>query len=105
MLSITHGEQMGRLEDVHFDAETDEPLSVTVHTGLFGRHLTFVPTVQASVGQSYLQVARLKAEVSHAPTIAVGGDLSPEDEARLFQYYGMAYVPASTVGGRRLIRH
>ncbi|MGA2872193.1 MAG: PRC-barrel domain-containing protein [Candidatus Dormibacteria bacterium] len=99
------GEEIGRLEDVYFDAESDEPLFVTVHTGLFGRHLTFVPTEQASVGQSYLKVGRLKAEVSRAPSMEQGGDLSPDDEARLFQYYGMPYVAASSAGGRRLIRH
>jgi hypothetical protein len=98
-------QQIGRLEDVYFDAESDQPLFVTVHTGLLGRHLTFVPTEGASLGQGYLKVARVKAEVSQAPNIELGGDLSAEEEARLFQYYGIAYAPASTEAGRRLIRH
>ena len=100
-----NGKHIGRLEDVYFDAESDEPIFVTVHTGLFGRHLTLVPTEGASLGQGYLQVARLQAEVSNAPKIEKGGDLSAEDEAGLFKYYGIDYAPPATEAGRRLIRH
>ena len=100
-----NGEQIGRMEDVYFDAESEEPLFVTVHTGLFGQHLTFVPTAGASLGQGYLQVARYKAEVHHAPNIEKGGELSLEEEAYVFKYYGIDYQPASTEGGRRLVRH
>lgn len=96
--------RIGRLEDVYFDAETDAPLFVTVHTGLFGRHLTFVPTENASLGQGYLQVARYKTEVSNAPQLEPGGDLSPTDEERVFKYYGLDYQPAATESGRRLVR-
>jgi len=99
------GEQIGRLEDVYFDAEADEPRFVTVHTGLFGQNLTFVPTQGATLGQDYLKVDRLKGEVHHAPHIERGGELSLEEEARVFKYYGIEYQPAATEGGRRLVRH
>lgn len=97
-------ERIGRLEDVYFDSETDQPLFVTVHTGLFGQHLTFVPTANASLGQGYLEVARLKGEVQNAPSIEKGGELSIDDEARLFKYYGLDYSAAANEGGRRLVR-
>jgi hypothetical protein len=96
--------RIGKLQDVYFDAETDEPLFVTVHTGLLGRHLTFVPTEKASLGQGYLQVARYKAEVSNAPQIEPGGDLTPDEEERVFKYYGLEYERAATESGRRLVR-
>ncbi|MGH7643297.1 MAG: PRC-barrel domain-containing protein [Candidatus Dormibacteria bacterium] len=99
------GEEIGRLEDVYFDAESDEPLFVTVHTGLFGRHLSFVPTQGATLGQDYLKVARLKSEIHHAPNIEKGGELSLDEEARVFKYYGIAFQPPATEGGRRLVRH
>ena len=98
------GEKIGKLEDVYFDAETDEPQFVTVHTGLFGHNLTFVPTVNATLGQNYLQVSRDKEEVKNAPTIEKGGELSAEAEALLFRYYGVDYVPAPPPRGRRLVR-
>jgi len=99
------GEPVGQLEDVYFDASTDEPLFVTVHTGLFGRHLTFVPLAGATLGQDYLKVGRLKAEIHHAPNIEKGGELSLDDEARVFKHYGIAYQPPATEGGRLLVRH
>lgn len=99
------GEEVGQLEDVYFDAETDQPIFVTVHTGLFGLHLTFVPTAGAALGQGYLKVERLRSEIHHAPSIAKGGELSLDDEARIFKYYGMAFLPAATEAGRRLVRH
>ncbi len=99
------GQPLGQLEDVYFDASTDEPLFVTVHTGLLGRHLTFVPLAGATLGQDYLKVARLKAEIHHAPNIEKGGELSLEDEARVFKHYGVAYQPPETEGGRLLVRH
>ena len=98
------GDRIGKLEDVYFDAETDEPQFVTVHTGLFGHNLTFVPTVNATLGQSYLQVSRDKDEVKNAPTIEKGGELSAEEEAVLFRYYGIDYEPAPPPRGRRLVR-
>ncbi len=101
----TDGGDVGRLEDVYFDAETDEPLFVTVHTGLFGQHLTFVPTQGATLGQDYLKVDRQKAEIRHAPHIEKGGELSLDEEERVFKYYGIDFHPAATEGGRRLIRH
>lgn len=97
--------RIGKIADVYFDADTDEPLFVTVHSGLLGRHLTFVPATGAALGQGYLQVSRYKAQVKRAPHIRPGEDLSPELERRIFKYYGMEYPPAATESGRRLVRH
>lgn len=99
------GAEIGRLEDVYFDAATDEPLFITVHTGLLGRHLTFVPTEGATLGQDYLRVARLKSEIHHAPDIEKGGELTRDEEERIFKHYGIDYQPAATEAGRRLVRH
>ena len=99
------GVEIGRLEDVYFDAESDEAVFITVHTGLFGRHLTFVPTAGSTLGQDYLKVGRLQSEIHHAPSIERGGELSLAEEARVFQYYGIEFQPAATAGGRRLVRH
>jgi hypothetical protein len=96
--------KIGRLEDVYFDSETDQPVFVTVHTGLFGSHLTFVPTENASLGQGYLEVARPESAIHHAPHIEKGGELSLEEEAKLFKYYGLDYPPTSNESGRRLVR-
>ncbi len=42
------GSKLGKIEDVWVDDETGEPEWVTVKTGLFGSHVSFVPLRGAS---------------------------------------------------------
>jgi hypothetical protein len=44
MLVDCNGEEIGELQDVYVDAETDEPQFATVKEGFMDRHLTFVPS-------------------------------------------------------------
>ena len=48
-LNDANGERIGRLEEVYFDVDTDEPQFGTVKEGWLGRHLTFVPLVGAEL--------------------------------------------------------
>ena len=90
-----NGERIGKLEEVYFDIETDEPQFGTVKEGLFGRHLTFVPLIGATVSPDSLQVATTAAEVKGAPNIALEGDgLTAEDESVLYHYYRLNYTPS-----------
>ena len=99
------GERIGKLEDVYFDVETDEPQFGTVREGLFGRHLTFVPLTEVIVGPNDLQVGATKSQVKDAPTIESEGDaLTQEEESTLFHYYQLNYTPSNTPSGRRLAR-
>jgi hypothetical protein len=61
------GEKIGKLEDVYFDIETDEPQFGTVKEGLIGRHLTFVPLTEMTIGPDNLQVSVSKEQVKDAP--------------------------------------
>jgi hypothetical protein len=99
------GEKIGKLEDVYFDVETDQPQFATVKQGLIGRHLTFVPLAEVTIGPDNLQVSASKALVKHAPTIELTNDeLSQEDESTLYHYYQLNYVPSDTPSSRRLAR-
>ena len=101
------GDKIGKLEDVYFDIETDQPQFGTVKEGglLVKRHLTFVPLVNVTIGPDYLQVAVLKDQVKDAPNIELEGDeLSPTDESTLYHYYPLNYTPSATPRGRRLAR-
>jgi hypothetical protein len=100
-----NGETIGKLEDVYFDVETDQPQFATVKEGLIGRHLTFVPLTDVIIGPDNLQVATTKAKVKDAPNIELAGDdLSGEDESALYHYYQLNYTPSATPSGRRLAR-
>ena len=44
------GQKIGRIGQVYYDGQTNQPTWVTVHTGLFGTHETFVPVQGAELG-------------------------------------------------------
>jgi hypothetical protein len=99
------GERIGKLEDVYFDVETDQPQFGTVKEGLFGRHLTFVPLTDVIVGPNDLQIPVSRDKVKDAPHIDSEGEaLTPDDESTLYHYYQLNYTPSGTPTGRRLAR-
>jgi hypothetical protein len=99
------GAKIGKLEDVYVDVETDEPMFGTVKEGLIGRHLTFVPLGEITIGPDNLQVPVSREQVRAAPNLATdGGELSPEDESSLYHHYELNYAPPAIESGRRLAR-
>ena len=97
------GERIGKLEHVYFDVETEEPQFATVKEGLFGRHLTLVPLVGATIGPDSLQLRVSKEQIRLAPNHEAN-DLSQADESRLYHHYQLNYTPLDTESGRRLAR-
>jgi uncharacterized protein YrrD len=99
------GERIGKLEEVYFDVETDEPQFGTVKEGFIGRHLTFVPLTGITIGPDNLQVPVTKEQVGSAPNIALqGGELTQADESALYHHYQLNYTAPDTQSGRRLAR-
>jgi hypothetical protein len=99
------GKRIGKLEDVYFDVGTDQPQFATIKEGVIGRHLTFVPLVDATIGPDNLQVSASRAEVKGAPNLDGAGDeLSQADESTLYHYYQLNYTPSDMPSGRRLAR-
>ena len=98
------GERIGKLEDVYYDTETDEAVFGSLKTGLLGRHIVFVPLDGSTVARSHLQVPYEKDMIADGPSIDADAELSSDDEARLYGYYGLEYVAAGREGGRRLAR-
>ena len=99
------GERIGKLEEVYFDIETDEPQFGTVKEGFLGRHLTFVPLTGLTIGPDNLQIPVTAEQVKNAPNIALqGGELSQSDESALYHHYELNYTPPDNKSGRRLAR-
>ncbi|GAB1329230.1 DUF2382 domain-containing protein [Streptomyces sennicomposti] len=90
------GNKIGEAKHVYLDDVTGLPEFVTVRTGLFGTHETFVPTREASVVRDHIQVPYRKDKVKGAPHIDVdaGGHLSETEEHRLYDYYGLDWNDA-----------
>ncbi len=98
------GHKIGTLEAVYVDTGTDEPAMATVQIGLPTRHrLVFVPLGEATVGPGYVKVNYAKALVRDSPAIGTDDILPAEDEAAVFEHYGLAYAPGAG-GERRLAR-
>ncbi len=102
----SEGKKIGKLEDVYYDVESDEPQFGTVKEGLLERHLTFVPLHGVTISPDSLQVAVTKQQVKDAPNIALEGDeLTSEAESALYHHYQLNYTPVGNPRGRRLVRH
>jgi stress response protein YsnF len=82
------GDKIGKIEDVYLDRSSGEPEWVAVKTGLFGSNVSFVPIHGADTAGDDLRVAYEKDRVKDAPNVDPDGELSPEEERRLYQHYG-----------------
>jgi uncharacterized protein (TIGR02271 family) len=83
------GDKIGKVGQVYYDDDTDEPKWITVHTGLFGTNESFVPLQGAQVQRGIVTVRHDKQKIKNAPNIARDGHLSPEEEVQLYRYYGI----------------
>src|SRR5918992_845219 len=85
------GDKIGTIEDILLDRHTGNPAWAAVKTGLFGRKHTLVPIRDAEVmGESEVQVPLDKDKVKDAPRIEPDGELSPDEERRLWEHYGLS---------------
>jgi hypothetical protein len=99
-----HGEKVGKLGELFVDEATGEPEWATVHTGLLGTRLSFVPLVDAEPEGENVRLAIEKDEVKEAPSVEAGEDLSQTDEERLYSHYGFDYSRSRSetgLAGRR----
>jgi len=91
-----HGHPVGVLTDLYVDEATGQPEWAAVKTGLFSHRVTFVPLSQATSHGMRVQVAYEQGHIHGAPNIEPHGHLSAEEEAGLYEYYGLEYTPAGS---------
>src|SRR5919204_2669746 len=87
----SEGDKVGTIADIYVDSETGQPEWALVNTGILGMKSTFVPLAQAREVDDQLQIPYTKAQIKDAPGLGAGGELAREDEARLYQHYGLEY--------------
>ena len=93
------GDKIGKVGQVYYDDDSDQPKWVTVHTGLFGTNESFVPLEGARVQGGVVTLGYDKQKIKDAPNIDQDRHLSPEEEQQLYRYYGIGTRDAGT-GGR-----
>jgi uncharacterized protein (TIGR02271 family) len=87
----SNGNKIGKVGQVYFDDVSGEPEWATVNTGLFGTSESFVPIRDAEFSGDRLVVHHDKDRVKDAPNVGDDGHLSPEEERRLYDHYGVAW--------------
>jgi uncharacterized protein (TIGR02271 family) len=85
------GDKLGKIVDVYLDDQTNKPEWFAVTTGMFGKNVSFVPIAQASAYEGDIFVPYDKSTVKASPNAEPDGQLSQQEEARLYQHYGLAY--------------
>jgi hypothetical protein len=86
-LTDADGAKIGSIGQIYVDPRTGRPNWATVRTGLFGTSESFVPLDEAEDADGDLRVPFTKDVVKGAPRIDSGGELSDDDEDRLYEYY------------------
>jgi len=83
------GDKVGKVQDVYLDRRSEEPEWLAVKTGLFGTNVSFVPVQNATTADDdTIRVEHEKDRIKDAPNIDPDGELSPEEERRLYEHYG-----------------
>jgi hypothetical protein len=85
------GDKIGTIEDILLDRHTGEPAWAAVKTGLFGTKHTLVPIREAeAVDDNEVRVPVQKEQVKDAPRVDPDGELSQDEERKLWEHYGLA---------------
>ena len=93
------GAKVGTIDAIYLDDDTGQPEWATVTTGLFATKTTFVPLAQAQAMGDSVQVPYDKAQVTDAPNMDAGGQLSQDEEAELYRHYGLDYTESRSDSG------
>lgn len=93
------GEEIGSIQDIYLDNDTNEPEWALVNTGLLGGRSSFVPLAQATVQGDDIVVPYDQDKVKGAPNMEEDGQLSQQEEASLYEYYGLSYSEAPSESG------
>src|SRR3954469_1154884 len=93
------GDKVGKLDEIYLDRETGKPEWAVVNTGLFGRESSFVPLRDALREGDMIRVPYESDHIKEAPSVDPDGEISPEEEQRVYAHYGLDYSQAQSGSG------
>jgi uncharacterized protein (TIGR02271 family) len=93
------GSKIGSIDDIYADEQTGQPEWMAVRTGMFGTRLSFVPLAEAQRSGDDVRVPYDKAQVKDAPNVEPDGQLSEQEESRLYSHYGLEYGDSRSDSG------
>ena len=83
-------DKIGKIDHLYVDRQTGEPTFAAIKTGLFGGNDSLVPVEGAKLHDDHVHVGYTKDKVKDAPNVEADGELSEDEEAKLYEYYGIA---------------
>jgi uncharacterized protein (TIGR02271 family) len=86
-----NGNKIGKIVDLYTDEATDQPEWIAVNIGRLGSNINFVPLAGATPSGDDLRVPYTNDQVKDAPAANPDGQLSQDEEVRLYRHYGMDY--------------
>jgi hypothetical protein len=89
------GDKVGTLEEFYLDRQSGDPTWAAIRTGLFGTHTSLAPLDGAAVSGNDVRLGYSKSAVKDAPRPEVEGELTRDEERRLFDHYGAAKAAAT----------
>lgn len=96
----TGDDKIGRVDGVYLDDATGDPEWIVVKTGMFAGKEHFIPLAEANFADGKtLRIPYALDFIKNAPAMETGRELSQNDEAILYRYYGMSYSDAASPSG------
>jgi uncharacterized protein (TIGR02271 family) len=92
------GDKIGTVQDIYLDDQTNEPEWALVSAGTIGGRGNFVPLSDATMEGNELRVPYTKDKVQGAPSVDPDGQLSPQEERELYEYYEREYAGYAGAG-------
>ena len=83
------GQKIGKIVDVYESTEGADGTFVTVSTGIFGGHASFVPLAKATMQGNDVVVPYSKDLIKDAPRVAADEELTSQEEDRLYAHYSL----------------
>ena len=83
------GQRVGRIKDIYLDRHSQRPEWALVSTGLLPTRAAFVPLVGAVITEETITVPFDRDQITSAPDVAPDGQLTPGEEASLYDHYGI----------------
>jgi uncharacterized protein (TIGR02271 family) len=84
-------QKVGSIDAIYVDDESGAAEFALVKSGLFGSKSRFVPIRDAAEEGDQIRVPYSKDQVTDAPAFDPDGHLSHEEEAKLYDYYGLTH--------------
>lgn len=81
------GDKIGKIDGFYVNEGSNTPDWIAIKTGFFGNRISFVPLEAAEPTEDGIRVNFTKDQVKSAPNVEADGEIGPDEETELYNYY------------------